>query len=72
MLGPRMPGRNFLFVPGPTNVPDRVMRAMMVRAGLKNNQCGRGRTPCRRSSSSSVQKSMKVAIGISCSSRSSA
>jgi hypothetical protein len=21
-----MPGRNFLFVPGPTNVPDRVMR----------------------------------------------
>jgi alanine-glyoxylate transaminase/serine-glyoxylate transaminase/serine-pyruvate transaminase len=27
---PRMPGRNFLFVPGPTNVPDRVMRAMMV------------------------------------------
>src|SRR5580658_9595882 len=26
----RMPGRNFLFVPGPTNVPDRVQRAMMV------------------------------------------
>jgi alanine-glyoxylate transaminase/serine-glyoxylate transaminase/serine-pyruvate transaminase len=25
-----MAGRNFLFVPGPTNVPDRVMRAMMV------------------------------------------
>lgn len=23
-----MPGRHFLFVPGPTNVPDRVMRAM--------------------------------------------
>ena len=23
-------GRNFLFVPGPTNVPERVMRAMMV------------------------------------------
>jgi alanine-glyoxylate transaminase/serine-glyoxylate transaminase/serine-pyruvate transaminase len=23
-------GRNFLFVPGPTNVPDRVLRAMMV------------------------------------------
>jgi alanine-glyoxylate transaminase/serine-glyoxylate transaminase/serine-pyruvate transaminase len=23
-------GRNFLFVPGPTNVPDRVQRAMMV------------------------------------------
>ena len=30
MPRPRMPGRNFLFVPGPTNVPDRVMRAMMV------------------------------------------
>ena len=27
---PRIPGRNFLFVPGPTNVPDRVQRAMMV------------------------------------------
>ena len=26
----RTPGRNFLFVPGPTNVPDRVQRAMMV------------------------------------------
>ena len=25
-----MPGRHFLFVPGPTNVPDRVQRAMMV------------------------------------------
>jgi alanine-glyoxylate transaminase/serine-glyoxylate transaminase/serine-pyruvate transaminase len=25
-----MPGRNFLFVPGPTNVPDRVQRAMVV------------------------------------------
>ena len=25
-----MAGRNFLFVPGPTNVPDRVQRAMMV------------------------------------------
>ncbi|HMD72726.1 MAG TPA: aminotransferase class V-fold PLP-dependent enzyme [Steroidobacteraceae bacterium] len=25
-----MAGRNFLFVPGPTNVPDRVTRAMMV------------------------------------------
>jgi alanine-glyoxylate transaminase/serine-glyoxylate transaminase/serine-pyruvate transaminase len=25
-----MPGRHFLFVPGPTNVPDRIMRAMMV------------------------------------------
>ena len=26
----RIPGRNFLFVPGPTNVPDRVQRAMMI------------------------------------------
>lgn len=26
----RIPGRNFLFVPGPTNVPDRVQRAMAV------------------------------------------
>ena len=25
-----MAGRNFLFVPGPTNVPDRVLRAMMI------------------------------------------
>jgi alanine-glyoxylate transaminase/serine-glyoxylate transaminase/serine-pyruvate transaminase len=25
-----MPGRNFLFVPGPTNIPDRVQRAMLV------------------------------------------
>jgi alanine-glyoxylate transaminase/serine-glyoxylate transaminase/serine-pyruvate transaminase len=25
-----MAGRNFLFVPGPTNIPDRIMRAMMV------------------------------------------
>jgi alanine-glyoxylate transaminase / serine-glyoxylate transaminase / serine-pyruvate transaminase len=25
-----MPGKNFLFVPGPTNVPDRVLRAMVV------------------------------------------
>src|SRR5690606_41706679 len=24
-----MPGRHFLFVPGPTNVPERVMRAMV-------------------------------------------
>ncbi|MBE9552014.1 MAG: aminotransferase class V-fold PLP-dependent enzyme, partial [Proteobacteria bacterium] len=23
-------GRNFLFVPGPTNIPDRVQRAMMI------------------------------------------
>jgi len=29
-MGPRVAGRNFLFVPGPTNVPDRVQRAMMV------------------------------------------
>jgi alanine-glyoxylate transaminase / serine-glyoxylate transaminase / serine-pyruvate transaminase len=27
---PRTAGRNFLFVPGPTNVPDRVQRAMVV------------------------------------------
>ena len=26
----RIPGRHFLFVPGPTNIPDRVLRAMMV------------------------------------------
>ncbi|HEX9390133.1 MAG TPA: aminotransferase class V-fold PLP-dependent enzyme [Usitatibacteraceae bacterium] len=25
-----MAGRNFLFVPGPTNVPDRILRSMMV------------------------------------------
>ena len=25
-----MAGRHFLFVPGPTNVPDRVLRAMVV------------------------------------------
>ena len=25
-----MAGRNFLFVPGPTNVPDRIQRAMVV------------------------------------------
>src|ERR1700684_766411 len=25
-----MAGRNFLFVPGPTNVPDRVLRAMVI------------------------------------------
>ena len=29
-MAPRLAGRNFLFVPGPTNVPDRVQRAMMV------------------------------------------
>ena len=28
-----MAGRNFLFVPGPTNVPDRVLRAMHVADG---------------------------------------
>src|SRR5260370_183189 len=26
--GRLMPGRNFLFVPGPTNVPERILRAM--------------------------------------------
>jgi alanine-glyoxylate transaminase/serine-glyoxylate transaminase/serine-pyruvate transaminase len=30
MLGTRKTGRNFLFVPGPTNVPDRILRAMHV------------------------------------------
>ncbi len=30
MAGARRPGRNFLFVPGPTNVPDRILRAMHV------------------------------------------
>ncbi len=25
-----MPGRNFLFIPGPTNVPDRIMNAMHI------------------------------------------
>jgi alanine-glyoxylate transaminase / serine-glyoxylate transaminase / serine-pyruvate transaminase len=29
-MQPRIPGRNFLFVPGPTNIPDRVQRAMVV------------------------------------------
>ncbi|MFI4868555.1 MAG: aminotransferase class V-fold PLP-dependent enzyme [Steroidobacterales bacterium] len=29
-MGTRISGRNFLFVPGPTNVPDRVQRAMVV------------------------------------------
>jgi alanine-glyoxylate transaminase / serine-glyoxylate transaminase / serine-pyruvate transaminase len=28
--GVTMAGRNFLFVPGPTNVPDRIQRSMMV------------------------------------------
>jgi len=30
MAGTRKPGRNFLFVPGPTNVPDRILRAMHI------------------------------------------
>jgi alanine-glyoxylate transaminase/serine-glyoxylate transaminase/serine-pyruvate transaminase len=30
MAGARKPGRNFLFVPGPTNVPDRISRAMHI------------------------------------------
>jgi len=30
LKGDHMAGRNFLFVPGPTNVPDRVLRAMVV------------------------------------------
>ena len=30
MSNSRIPGRNFLFVPGPTNLPDRVQRAMKV------------------------------------------
>ncbi len=30
MLNSRVPGKNFLFVPGPTNLPDRVVRAMAV------------------------------------------
>jgi alanine-glyoxylate transaminase/serine-glyoxylate transaminase/serine-pyruvate transaminase len=30
MAGARRPGRNFLFVPGPTNVPARILRAMHV------------------------------------------
>ena len=25
-----MPGKNFLFVPGPTNIPDRIRRAMDI------------------------------------------
>jgi alanine-glyoxylate transaminase / serine-glyoxylate transaminase / serine-pyruvate transaminase len=29
-MGTRVAGRNFLFVPGPTNVPDRVQRAMVI------------------------------------------
>jgi alanine-glyoxylate transaminase / serine-glyoxylate transaminase / serine-pyruvate transaminase len=30
MAGARKPGRNFLFAPGPTNVPDRILRAMHI------------------------------------------
>ena len=30
MLNSRIPGKNFLFVPGPTNLPDRIVRAMAV------------------------------------------
>ena len=30
MAGTRRAGRNHLFVPGPTNIPDRIQRAMMV------------------------------------------
>jgi alanine-glyoxylate transaminase / serine-glyoxylate transaminase / serine-pyruvate transaminase len=30
MAGARKPERNFLFVPGPTNVPDRILRAMHI------------------------------------------
>ena len=30
MADARKPGRNFLFVPGPTNVPDRILNAMRV------------------------------------------
>ena len=30
MAGARRPGRNFLFVPGPTDVPDRILRAMHI------------------------------------------
>ena len=30
MAGARRPGSNFLFVPGPTNVPDRILRAMHI------------------------------------------
>lgn len=33
VVAPRIAGRNFLFVPGPTNVPDRIQRAMMAPMG---------------------------------------
>ncbi|KAB1075197.1 aminotransferase class V-fold PLP-dependent enzyme [Methylobacterium planeticum] len=32
MAATRRPGRNHLFVPGPTNIPDRILRAMMVQS----------------------------------------
>ncbi|AWN41622.1 aminotransferase class V-fold PLP-dependent enzyme [Methylobacterium durans] len=32
MAATRRPGRNHLFVPGPTNIPDRVLRAMLVQS----------------------------------------
>ncbi|MGU3538525.1 aminotransferase class V-fold PLP-dependent enzyme [Methylobacterium sp. A54F] len=32
MAATKRPGRNHLFVPGPTNIPDRVLRAMMVQS----------------------------------------
>lgn len=34
-----MPGRNFLFVPGPTNVPERIMRAMV--SGMEDHRSSR-------------------------------
>ena len=34
-----MPGRHFLFVPGPTNVPERVMRAMV--SGMEDHRSSR-------------------------------
>src|SRR5262249_19385556 len=30
MSATRKPGRNFLFLPGPTNIPDRILRAMHI------------------------------------------
>ena len=36
-----MAGRNFLFVPGPTNVPDRVLRAMAVPMGKSTSKAAR-------------------------------
>jgi hypothetical protein len=34
MSQPRMPGRNFLFVPGPTNVPDGQPKSSIGAFGL--------------------------------------